>query len=864
MKKYLVLLLISTFTFGQVNTTTTTAGKYKMNIPDLGAKKDSAVVWDGVSKLLKIIPVSQIKGTTNLDYIATPVGGTVYSSSGNDAILPLVTTINAGLQSPSDKTKLNGIANGATANSTDAALRDRSTHTGTQSISTVAGLQTSLDTKVDKVTGKGLSTEDYTTAEKTKLSNIANGATANSTDVALRDRSTHTGTQAISTVIGLQAAIDAKINISLIGANNGVAPLDAGGKVPFANLPAALMIYKGMWNPNTNTPTLSDGTGVAGWVYKVSVDGSANLGSGTISYLAGDFLIHNGTKWERSAGTDNVVSVNGQQGVVILTTANISDSTNKRYQTDAQQAYNDATSSIQTQLNGKQTAGNYELAFSKNTAFNKNFGTTAGTVAEGNDSRINNGQTAYSWGNHASKYVLNDTSPRTDPNTQLQSSSYRFDPNANNPTNHHYSISTFGNNGNVSAQLAVRLSQGDTYTRSYDASWSTWRKLLNDLNFNSYSPTLTGTGATGTWGISISGNSATATNATNWTGYDGTGNGVSNMVFGMGYDNTLSKWTYATLPQFRTWLGLGSNAYSSLNIFPINDGYGGDLNTLSNSVGKAYSATNAATGPASYGPYLSFGGGGTTYTTQLNSDSVANGETYIRVNSNSSFGNWRTLLHSGNFNSFAPTLTGSGASGTWGISISGSATQLLLNYASNLNAVIASGIYRQESVPGAFNFSPTLNMSADDGRAQIMIDRYGSGLKFRSSQSATDPNSWTAWKSIWHESNFNPANYLPLTGGNLSGNLSITGTVTASGGFFNSDLRLKDVVKRDGDVAYFKWKDKRDNKLHIGYIAQEVQKEFPDQVQQGKDGMLSVNYVEILVAKIQDLEKRVKELENHK
>ena len=29
-----------------------------------------------------------------------------------------------------------------------------------------------LDTKVDKVTGKGLSTEDYTTAEKTKLSNI--------------------------------------------------------------------------------------------------------------------------------------------------------------------------------------------------------------------------------------------------------------------------------------------------------------------------------------------------------------------------------------------------------------------------------------------------------------------------------------------------------------------------------------------------------------------------------------------------------------------------------------------------------------------------------------------------------------------
>ena len=41
-----------------------------------------------------------------------------------------------------------------------------------------------------------------------------------------------------------------------------------------------------------------------------------------------------------------------------------------------------------------------EPSFTKNTAFNKNFGTTAGTVAEGNDSRILNGQTAFSWGNH--------------------------------------------------------------------------------------------------------------------------------------------------------------------------------------------------------------------------------------------------------------------------------------------------------------------------------------------------------------------------------------------------------------------------------------------------------------------------------
>ncbi len=39
-------------------------------------------------------------------------------------------------------------------------------------------------------------------------------------------------------------------------------------------------------------------------------------------------------------------------------------------------------------------------------------------------------------------------------------------------------------------------------------------QVLDASNFNGYSPTLTGTGASGTWSISISGNAATSTNAT--------------------------------------------------------------------------------------------------------------------------------------------------------------------------------------------------------------------------------------------------------------------------------------------------------------------------------------------------------------
>jgi hypothetical protein len=44
---------------------------------------------------------------------------------------------------------------------------------------TAEQLQTGLDGKVDKITGKGLSTEDYTTSEKSKLSGIQSGAEVN-------------------------------------------------------------------------------------------------------------------------------------------------------------------------------------------------------------------------------------------------------------------------------------------------------------------------------------------------------------------------------------------------------------------------------------------------------------------------------------------------------------------------------------------------------------------------------------------------------------------------------------------------------------------------------------------------------------
>lgn len=79
--------------------------------------------------------------------------------------------------------------------------------------------------------------DGITGAERTKLAGIAAGATVNAADAALRDRATHTGTQAISSVVGLQPALDAKLALTAVGLAGGVAGLGGDGKVPSSQLP---------------------------------------------------------------------------------------------------------------------------------------------------------------------------------------------------------------------------------------------------------------------------------------------------------------------------------------------------------------------------------------------------------------------------------------------------------------------------------------------------------------------------------------------------------------------------------------------------------------------------------------------------
>lgn len=318
----------------------------------------------------------------NTSDLNKPISTATQSALDLKASVAAATTTVNGLMSFSDKVKLNGIATGATANATDALLRDRSTHTGTQSVDTI------VESTAFKI---------MTAAERAKLSGIEAGATANSTDANLRDRSTHTGSQDISTIVNLQSTLDGKESITNRGVANGYAILGSDGKIPSINLPDNGS-YKGNWNASTNTPTVVAGTGTNGDTYTVSVAGTQSVTGTSTAFAIGDQLkfTTNGNKWERIPNYQSVSSVAGLTGPIIssdLKTAlvltktdvglsnvdNTSD-VNKPISTAVQTALNSkaSTAVVTTSVNGL-------LAFTDKVKLD---GIAAGATANATDSAL--------------------------------------------------------------------------------------------------------------------------------------------------------------------------------------------------------------------------------------------------------------------------------------------------------------------------------------------------------------------------------------------------------------------------------------------------------------------------------------------
>lgn len=128
-------------------------------------------------------------------------------------------------------------------------------------------------------------------------------------------------------VSGKPAVIAAGADAAAARSAISAASLDGNGKVPGSELPNSIMTYEGLHDVDTNDPTLSDATGSAGEVYRISVGGSRDYGSGSISLGVGDYLIHSGTVWQKADTTDAVSSVAGRTGEVTLTVADVGGDT---------------------------------------------------------------------------------------------------------------------------------------------------------------------------------------------------------------------------------------------------------------------------------------------------------------------------------------------------------------------------------------------------------------------------------------------------------------------------------------------------------------------------------------------------------
>lgn len=113
----------------------------------------------------------------------------------------------------------------------------------------------------------------------------------------------------IANITGLAAALAARQELAQKGEANGYASLGADGKVPSAQLPSALfggLAYQGTWNASTNSPTIpAAAAGNKGHYYKVSVAGTTTV-SGINDWQVNDWIVSNGTTWDKIDNTDDV------------------------------------------------------------------------------------------------------------------------------------------------------------------------------------------------------------------------------------------------------------------------------------------------------------------------------------------------------------------------------------------------------------------------------------------------------------------------------------------------------------------------------------------------------------------------------
>lgn len=141
-------------------------------------------------------------------------------------------------------------------------------------------------------------------------------------------------------------------------------------------------------------------------------------------------------------------------------------------------------------------------------------------------------------------------------------------------------------------QLYASHAYGGTGRLHYRTGWDNdksqpWNTILDSENYNLFAPTKTGSGASGTWGINITGNAATATTANALNGIINREPATNNHAIIPGADNR----DYCEFHEFgAVWNFIKTSNEGSKTVASIrSDGFHGNV------VGNAASATNADT-----------------------------------------------------------------------------------------------------------------------------------------------------------------------------------------------------------------------------------------------------------------------------
>jgi uncharacterized protein (UPF0147 family) len=288
------------------------------------AQADPSVRANWIQLLTPAAPVQAVNGKTGtLSITATDLGlGNVQNTS--DANKPVSSATQTELDKKVDKVSGKDLSTNdySTAEKTKLAAIT-GTNTGDQDLSSFA-TTTALNTKVDKVTGKGLSTNDYTTAEKEKLAAItgitnlatevsgtlavANGGTGATTLTGLVKGS---GTSAFTSAV---AGTDYQAPLTLTTTGSGAATLSG----TTLNIPATTTF-------SLPTASASDLGGVKVGT-NLSISGgvlSADLSAANIS---GTVAVGKGGTGATTLAANNVLLGNGTSAVQVVapgTTGNV-------------------------------------------------------------------------------------------------------------------------------------------------------------------------------------------------------------------------------------------------------------------------------------------------------------------------------------------------------------------------------------------------------------------------------------------------------------------------------------------------------------------------------------------------------------